>query len=120
MTRQLEAPHTGGDAAGNAQGRGVSAPARQVGRRSACSADICGYRVFGPDGYVGVVEHVGPEPRLEGLAVLNGLFVPRSLLVPFAAVQRVIPEERRVLLRRYLWRDPKPAANGSVVELLRR
>lgn len=61
---------------------------------------IRGYRVFGPDGYVGVVEHVRTEPRPTVVAVLNGLFVPRSRLVPFAAVSQVIPKEKRVLLRR--------------------
>jgi hypothetical protein len=62
--------------------------------------DLRGYRVFGPDGYLGVVEHVSTEPRPTQFAVVNGLFVRRSLLIPLAAVNLVLPKEGRVLLGR--------------------
>ena len=83
MTKQLQAP-----------------PTRQDRTHVSRGPHIRGYRVFGPDGYVGVVEHVRTEPRPTAVAVLSGLFVPRSRLVPFASVSQVIPKERRVLLGR--------------------
>ena len=79
-------------------------PPRQARARAPSTPDIRGYRVFGPDGFVGVVEHVRTEPRPTLVAVASGLFARRSLLIPFAEIGQVIPKQHRVLLPR----EPAP------------
>jgi hypothetical protein len=69
-----------------------------------CLRAARGFRVYSPDGYVGVVEAVreavrcGHEGASATLGVRIGLFVPRTILVPANSIARVIPRERRVLL----------------------
>jgi hypothetical protein len=57
-----------------------------------------GFRVYSPDGYVGVVEAVrsGRQGTPTTVGVRTGLFVPRTLLVPADSVACVNPREPRV------------------------
>jgi hypothetical protein len=58
-----------------------------------------GFRVYSPDGYVGVVEAVRcGSGGAATVGVRTGLFVPRTFLVPADSIARVIRRERRVLL----------------------
>ena len=77
----------------------MSTLATRRGRTSHRALPRRGYRVLGRNGYVGIVERVCTNFQPPVLAVRAGLFVPRTLLIPLAAVARVIPRERRVLLR---------------------
>lgn len=65
-----------------------------------CLRAVRGFRVYSPDGYVGVVKAVrcGPEGAPATLGVRTGLFVPRTTLVPVDSIACVIPRDRRVLL----------------------
>lgn len=59
-----------------------------------------GYRVFGPEGRVGIVEAVlGEEDEPRTLAVREGLFALRIVHVPIEDVVEVQPRAERIVLR---------------------
>ncbi|HXV96446.1 MAG TPA: hypothetical protein VD695_07850 [Gaiellaceae bacterium] len=59
-----------------------------------------GYRVYGPEGRVGIVEAVlGEEDEPVTLAVREGLFALRTLYVPIEDVIEVHPRAERIILR---------------------
>ena len=62
-----------------------------------------GFRVDGPDGRIGVVEHVVYESRPDVpdvVSVASGRWRLRSTDVPIADVLEVRPEQERLLVRR--------------------
>jgi hypothetical protein len=61
-----------------------------------------GFRVYGPEGRIGVLTAVGPhgEDGLpQSITIATGLFVVRSVQIPFASVVDVDPVKRRVDVR---------------------
>lgn len=58
-----------------------------------------GFRVFGPDGRIGVVEVVlGAEDEPEALVVRTGLFGTRASVLPVADVDLVEPRAERIVV----------------------
>ena len=61
-----------------------------------------GFQVDGPDGHLGVVDHVVYESRLDVpdvVSVASGLWRLRSTSVPTADVLEVRPEQERLVIR---------------------
>jgi hypothetical protein len=68
-----------------------------------------GFRVDSPDGRVGFVEELrfgSSTERPDALAVRAGLFGRLLLIVPIDQVEKILPDERRIVLRA----SPRPTA----------
>jgi hypothetical protein len=64
--------------------------------------DRCeGYRVVGPEGWIGTVRHVHPGPTEDEavLVIRTGLFRAHHVTVPASAVDHVEPWQMLVVLR---------------------
>ncbi len=64
-----------------------------------------GFRVDGPDGRIGVVDHVEQDLEADApdvVAVASGLWRIRRIRIPLTEVVEVQPGRRRIVVRHYI------------------
>ena len=106
----------------------LSAGGRTPGPRSAWPADEAywlahceGFHVDGPDGRIGVVEHVVSESWFDlpdVVSVASGRWRLRSTDMPIADVLEVRPEQKRLVVRRAGGRHRRPGWAARVRHVL--